>query len=157
MPSQNVVTWTAMILGHVKCGQGQKVLELFQQMQQEGVQPDSITFVGVLNACASVVTIQEGRCVHQLIIQNGLEYDVFVGSSLVNMYAKCGCMEDAERVFYKMPSCNVVTWNAMILGHVKCGQGQKALELFRQMKQEGVPPDCYVCGGVKCMCQSGCT
>jgi hypothetical protein len=46
------------------------------------------------------------------------------------MYAKCGCTEYAERVFYKMPSRNVVTWNAMILGHVKCGQGQKVLELF---------------------------
>jgi len=104
MPSQNVVTWSSMILGHVKCGRGQKALGLFQQMQQEGVQPDSVTFVGVLRACASMVAIEEGRCVHWDIIQSGLESDVFVGSSLLNMYAKCGSMENAWRVFNKMPS-----------------------------------------------------
>ncbi len=104
MPSQNVVTWSTMILGHVKCGQGQKALGLFQQMQQEGVQPNSVTFVGVLKACASMVAIEEGRCVHWDIIQSGLESDVFVGTSLGNIYAKCGSMDDAWRVFNKMPS-----------------------------------------------------
>jgi pentatricopeptide repeat protein len=57
--------------------------------------------------------------------------------SLVDMCAKCRSMEDAWRVFNKMPSRDVVTWTSMILGHVQCGQGQKALELFRQMQQEG--------------------
>ncbi len=99
MPSQSVVTGSTMILGHVKCGQGQKALGLFQQMQQEGVQTDSV--VGVLKACASMVAIEEGRCVHQDIIESGLESDVFVGRSLVNMYAKRGSMEDALRVFNK--------------------------------------------------------
>jgi pentatricopeptide repeat protein len=61
MPSQDVVTWNNMILGDVKCGQGQKAVELFQQMQQEGVQPDSVSFVGVLNAHASMVVIEEGQ------------------------------------------------------------------------------------------------
>jgi len=58
------------------------------------------------------------------------ETDVFVGNSLVDIHAKCGSMEDAQRVFDKMPSWNVVTWTAMMLGHVRCGQGHKALELF---------------------------
>jgi hypothetical protein len=53
-----------------------------------------VAFVGVLNACADMLVIEEGMCVHQQIIQNGLEYDVFVGSSLIDMYAKCGNMED---------------------------------------------------------------
>jgi pentatricopeptide repeat protein len=53
---------------------------------------------------------------------------------MVDMYAKCGSMEDACKVFNKMSSQNVVSWNATILGHVKCGQAQKALELFQQMQ-----------------------
>ncbi len=61
MAKWNVVSWTAMIVGHVKCGQGQKALELFQQMQHKRVEPDNLTFVGVLNACASVVALEEGR------------------------------------------------------------------------------------------------
>jgi pentatricopeptide repeat protein len=91
--------WSTMILAHLKFGQ--KALGLFQQMQQEGVQPDSVTFVGVLKACASMVAIEEGRCVHRDIIQSDLESDVFVGSSLVSIYAKCGSMEDAWRAFDK--------------------------------------------------------
>jgi pentatricopeptide repeat protein len=71
MPSQDVATWTAMIFGHVKCGQGQKALELFQRMQQEGVWPDRVTLVGVLNACASVAALEEGRGAHKQIIQRG--------------------------------------------------------------------------------------
>jgi hypothetical protein len=67
------------------------------------VDPNSVTFVGVLNACASVLALEEGRCVHHEIIQSGWELDVFVGSSLVDMYAKCGSMDDARRVFSKMP------------------------------------------------------
>jgi pentatricopeptide repeat protein len=135
IPSRGVVTWNAMIFGHYM-GKG-KALELFQQMQQEeGVQPDPVSFVGVLNACASVVALKEGRCAHEQIVQSRCESDVFVGSSLVDMYAKCGSMEDAARVFNKMPSSNVVLWNTMISGHVKCGQGHKALELFGQMQQE---------------------
>jgi pentatricopeptide repeat protein len=116
-----------MILGHVKCGQAQKVLELFKLMQQDGVQPSSVAFVGVLNACASMVVLEEGRCVHHQIIQNGLESVVFVANSLVDIYANCGSIDDSWRVFNKMPSQDVVTWSIMILGHVKCWQGQKAL------------------------------
>ncbi|CAK9206960.1 unnamed protein product [Sphagnum troendelagicum] len=154
MPSRDVVTWNAMILGHVKCGQGQKALELFHQMQQKGVQPTPVTLIGVLNACASMFALQEGRCTHEQIIESGWESDVFVGSSLVDMYAKCGSMEDAERVFNKMLSRNVVTWTTMILGYVKCGQGSKALELFQQMQQEGVQPAPLTLVGVLNACAS---
>jgi pentatricopeptide repeat protein len=57
-----------MIFGHVKCGQGQEALDLFRQMQQEGVWPNPVTFVGVLNACASIGALEEGRCDHEQII-----------------------------------------------------------------------------------------
>jgi pentatricopeptide repeat protein len=65
-----------MILGHVQCQQGQKALELFEKMQQEGVQPDFVTLVGVLNACASILALEEGRCVHQQIVEFGWDSDM---------------------------------------------------------------------------------
>ncbi|KAH9530771.1 hypothetical protein CY35_19G002200 [Sphagnum magellanicum] len=147
MPSHDVVTWNSMILGHVKCGQGQKALELFQQMNKEGVKPDSVTFVGVLNACASIVALEEGRCVHQQIIESGWDSNVFVGNSLVDMYAKCGSMEDAQTVFNKMPSHDVISWNAILGGCAMHGHGNEALKLFEQMCEEGVKPDdiTFVC------------
>ncbi|CAK9883073.1 unnamed protein product [Sphagnum jensenii] len=154
MPIRTVVAWSALILGHVKCGQGEKALELFRQMQLEGVEPDSVTFVGVLNACASVAALEEGRHIHAQIIKSGYESDIYVGSSLVDMYAKCGHIEDARQVFDRMPTCDVVACNAMILGHVKCGQAERALELFQQMQSEGVEPVAITFVGVLNACAS---
>jgi pentatricopeptide repeat protein len=73
-------------------------------MQLEGVCPSPVTFVGVLSACASVVVTEEGRFVHQHIVDCGYNSNVFVTNSLVDMYAKCGTIEDAWRVFNKIPS-----------------------------------------------------
>jgi pentatricopeptide repeat protein len=130
-----------MIFGHVQCREEQKALELFQQMQQEGVQPNSVTFMGVLNACASMIVLEEGRCVHQHIIGWGWNSDVFVGSSLVDMYAKCGSMKDAWSVFNKMPSQDVVTWTTILGGCAMHGPGKEAFKHFEQMCEEGVQPD----------------
>jgi pentatricopeptide repeat protein len=69
----------------------------------------SVTFVGVLNACASVVALGKDRQVHEQTIESGCESDVFVGNSLVDMYAKCGTMEDACKVFNKMSSRDVIS------------------------------------------------
>jgi pentatricopeptide repeat protein len=133
MPSRDVASWTAMICGQVQCREGQNALELFQQMQQEGMRPNTVTFVGALNACASVLALEEGRCVHQELIQSGLELDVFVGSSLVDMYAKCGSMDDAWRPFNKMPFPHVVTWSTILGGCAMHGHGKEALKYFEQM------------------------
>jgi len=107
-------------------------------MQQEGVQSNSVPFVGVLNACASMVVVEGGRCVYQQISQSGLESAVFVGSSLVDMYAKCGSIEDVSRVFNKMPySQDVVTWTAILGGCVMHGHRKEALKHFEQVCEEG--------------------
>ncbi len=87
-------------------------------MQRECVEPYTGTFVGILNACASAGALEEGKHFHEQIVQRGFESNVFVGSNLVNMYAKCGSMEEAQRVSNKMPSLNVVSWNVMILAHM---------------------------------------
>jgi hypothetical protein len=80
--------------------------------------------VAVLNVCAIAGALEN---VHDKIIESGCKFDVFVGSGLFDIYAKCGSMENAWRMFNKIPSWNVVAFTAMISGHVKCGQGQKAL------------------------------
>jgi pentatricopeptide repeat protein len=72
MPTRDVVTWNATIRGYAKCGQGWEALKLFRQMQHEGLQPDSVTFMGLLNACASVAALDEGKYVHKQIIEGGL-------------------------------------------------------------------------------------
>jgi pentatricopeptide repeat protein len=91
----HIFSWNMKLAKYVKDGQPEKAMQLFQQMQQEGGSPDKFTFVQVINACCGLGTLEEGRCVHHQMIQSGLESDVFVGSSLVDMYAKCGSIEDA--------------------------------------------------------------
>jgi pentatricopeptide repeat protein len=93
-------------------------------MKAEGLQPNPVTFVRVLNACASVGALEEGRHAHKQIIQSGCESDVFVGSSLIDIYAKCGSMEDASRVFSKI-TCDMLFWSAMLFGLLKSGSSTK--------------------------------
>ncbi|KAJ7536443.1 hypothetical protein O6H91_12G069800 [Diphasiastrum complanatum] len=141
MRERDVVSWNAMIAGYAQNGLGKKALALYEQMQQEGVQPDNVTFVVLLNACASIAALEQGKQLHSHIINRGFESDVIVGSSLVDMYAKCGCLEDAHAVFNNMNERNVVSWNVIIAGYAQNGLGQEALALYKQMKQEGVQPD----------------
>jgi pentatricopeptide repeat protein len=138
--TRNVVSWTALIMGYVKCGQGRKAIELYQLMESEEIEAVPLTYVGVLNACASVGALEEGRRIHEQILQSGCLSDIFVGTSLVDMYAKCGSMKEAQELFDEMENRNVATWNAVLSGYVKCGLAKKALELYRQMLAEGVEP-----------------
>ncbi len=80
----------------------------------EGVRRVSATFVAVLNTFGSVVAIEEGRSALEQFIQSGWDSNAFVGNCLVDMYAKCRSMEQAWRVFNKIPSHDVVSWNAIL-------------------------------------------
>jgi pentatricopeptide repeat protein len=133
MRIRDVVAWTAMILGHVKCGQGHIALALFQQMQQEGVEPNPVTFVGAVAACASAEALEEGRHVEKQIIQSGYESDVFISNSLIDMYSKCGSIKDASRVFHRMPTKDVVSWTAMLGGFAMHGHAKEAVVHFEMM------------------------
>lgn len=154
MSARDVVVWTAMIKGYTKCRQGHKALEIFREMQLSRVRPNPFTFAGILNACASIGALEEGRRVHAQIARSGLESDPFICSGLVDMYAKCGSIDDAWRVFNKWPVQDVVSWNAMIMGFAKCGQGQKALELYRQMQARALKPNVSTFKGVLIACGS---
>ncbi len=117
------------------------------------MQPNPITFVGVLNACTKIAAVEEGRYAHELLFQSGCHSDVFVGSSLVDMYAECGSVEDAQTVFNKIPSQDMVTWTAMILAHVNCMQGMKALKSISTYARGCATKFSYFCGAAESMCQ----
>eukprot|EP01018_Ginkgo_biloba_P001657 Gb_20195 [translate_table: standard] len=141
MHQRNVVSWTAMIGGYAQNGRSGEALQLFQQMQLLGVKPNAKTFVSVLPACANLAALEQGKEIHEEIIRYGFETHVFVGNGLVNMYAKCGCIEYARRVFDKINQRNVVSWNAMIAGYALHGHGEEALKLFEQMQCTGTSPN----------------
>jgi len=138
MPERNVVSWTAMISTCSKNGHAEEALRLFYQMQRTGVQPDHFTFSSVLPACATLAALEEGKCMHEDIIRYGLLSDIFVRNALVDMYAKCGSLQDARSLFDKMPERDVVSWSSMIAGYAQNGHFDEALKLFKQMQWTSV-------------------
>ncbi|KAJ7528130.1 hypothetical protein O6H91_16G085400 [Diphasiastrum complanatum] len=141
MPQRNVFSWTAIISIYANHGQGEEAINLFQQMKQTGIAPDKVAFAVVLKACARITALEQGKQLHFEIIKRDLELDVILGNSLVDMYAKCGCIEQARQTFNKMSERDVVSWSVMIAGYAQNGLGKESLALYEQMKQEGVQPD----------------
>lgn len=121
-------------------------------MQGKGLQPGSVTFLGVVNALGTLVAFEGGKLAQEQIIRRGFESDVFVASSLVDMHAKCGSIEDLLRVFTGMPTRTAVSWNAMTVACVKCGQPEKAMELAKQMQAQHVKPDSNLYRDLVFMC-----
>ncbi|KAH9326422.1 hypothetical protein KI387_006600, partial [Taxus chinensis] len=141
MPEGNVLVWNALIRGYAGNGPCEKALALYYQMQHAGIQPDRFTFPAVLKACAELSALQEGKMIHDDIVRSGFEDGIFVGNSLVSMYAKCGRIDVARHVFDKMPERDVVTWNALVDGLVQNGHDREALTLFDEMLAAGFEPD----------------
>ncbi|KAJ7551518.1 hypothetical protein O6H91_06G018500 [Diphasiastrum complanatum] len=138
MSERNVVSWNSIIAGYAHNGRAKEALALYEQMKQEGVQPNHVTYVILLKACASIAALEQGKQLHVQIIRSGFESDEMVSSALVDMYAKCGSMAHAHQVFDSMHERSVVSWTAMIAGYSQNGLGKDALALYEQMKQEGV-------------------
>jgi pentatricopeptide repeat protein len=141
MPKRNLVSWTAMIAGYVQNGHSEEALKIFRQMQQSDVKPDSNTYATVLPAFANLAALEQGMEIHEEIIKNGLQSDVFVANALVDMYAKCGSIENACNVFEKIHPKSVISWNTMIAGYSMHGAGKEALKLFEQMRLCNTKPN----------------
>eukprot|EP01018_Ginkgo_biloba_P022102 Gb_10152 [translate_table: standard] len=152
MPQRNNVSWNAMITAYSQQGHGKEALKHFYQMVAEGMRPDLFTFASLLRACASLAAIEQGRQAHAYFIKTGLEINIFVGGALVDMYAKCGCIEDARYVFDRMPTLDVVLWTAMIVGYTQNEHGEKALKLFCEMQWTDIIPNPYTFASVFSAC-----
>lgn len=149
---RDVFTWTVMITGYVQTDQAEKAIKFFNLMRQEGIKPNEFTVAGCLSGCSQITATESGMQLHSLAIKSGLLPDMYVSSTLVDMYAKCGCIEDAETIFKGLVIRDTVLWNTMICGFSLHGQGGKALETFQAMKDEGNLPDEVTFTGVLSAC-----
>ncbi|KAJ7546312.1 hypothetical protein O6H91_08G035300 [Diphasiastrum complanatum] len=141
MPVRDVVAWSAMISAYAQNAHFREAVQLYKEMKLENVQPNKITFLSILKACIFPEALTQGRMVHASIVQMGFESDVVLGTALINMYNKCGSVEEARRVFDKMPKRDVVSWTSMIAAYADAGHGKEALDHFRRMELEGVIPN----------------
>ncbi|GAU35466.1 hypothetical protein TSUD_384210 [Trifolium subterraneum] len=137
----DVVAGNAMISGFVQNHQVKEAFDLFREMVVSRICPNQVTIAALLPACGSVGSIQLGREIHGFICRMGFDDNVFIASSLIDMYSKCGSLKDARNVFDKIHCKNVASWNAMIDCYGKCGMVDSSIELFTKMKEQGLHPN----------------
>lgn len=153
MSERNEVSYSAMVSGYVWNGCFNDAIELFRDLKTNSeVKIKDSLLVSVLNACASVGAFEEGKWIHMLLDKNGFEYDLELGTALIDFYAKCGCIRDAQEVFNIMSLRDVTTWSAMISGLAFNGKNKLALELFAKMENKGPKPNAVTFIGVLTAC-----
>ncbi|KAK9166660.1 hypothetical protein Scep_001851 [Stephania cephalantha] len=144
MPHRDVISWTAIISGYAHLGQDSHALQFLSKMLLEGVEPNPFTYSSALKACASLEAILHGKLIHSSVNKTYALSNVFVGSALINMYAKCGHVTEAARVFDSMPEHNLVSLKSMIIAYAKSGYCQEALKLMYRLQAGGVHVDDYL-------------
>ncbi|PUZ59189.1 hypothetical protein GQ55_4G020700 [Panicum hallii var. hallii] len=156
MDTPDVITFNSMITGYIHSGRLRDALLLFMQMRRHNLRADNFTVVSLLTACASLGALPQGRALHASIEQRLVEEDVYLVTALVDMYMKCGRVDEATIVFQRMGERDVHTWSAMIAGLAFNGMGKVALEYFCQMKRDGFQSNSVTYIAVLTACSHSC-
>ncbi|KAF7808584.1 putative pentatricopeptide repeat-containing protein [Senna tora] len=138
MPIKDIVSWNTVIAGNAQNGVYEEALTMVREMGNANLKPDTFTLSSILPIFSEYADIIKGKEIHSYAIRNGLDADVFIGSSLIDMYAKCTQVEHSLRVFHLLPKRDAISWNSIIAGCVQNGQFDQGLWLFRQMLKEKV-------------------
>ncbi|KAK4373248.1 hypothetical protein RND71_008632 [Anisodus tanguticus] len=133
--------WGCMISCYVQNNCFKEGLKLLRQMQMTGIEPDEAIFVSILSACAHLGSLDIGIWIHKYVEKLRMPLSCKLGTALIDMYAKCGCLDIAEKMFDEMPQRDLICWNAMISGFAMNGNGLEALNLFNEMQSSGIRPD----------------
>ncbi|CAE6076444.1 unnamed protein product [Arabidopsis arenosa] len=141
MPVRDLVSWNAMISCFSHAGLHHQAFSMYNRMGNEGVCVDAYTIVALLSSCAHVSALNMGVMLHRIAYDIRCESSVFVSNALIDMYAKCGSLENAVGVFNGMRKRDVLTWNSMIIGYGVHGHGVEAISFFRNMVASGVRPN----------------
>ncbi|MCO5550498.1 hypothetical protein L7F22_003985 [Adiantum nelumboides] len=137
----NELSWTSLIQGWTECGYPQNSLNVFNRMQQASVYPSRHTFVAVLKACSQLEWLEQGHSIHTAVVHRGYEENIFIGNTVVDLYAKLGFLEEAHQVLQQLTNRNAITWNALITGYVEHGRDIDALRFLLEMESCGFSPD----------------
>ncbi|CAL9195944.1 pentatricopeptide repeat-containing protein At1g31430-like [Musa acuminata AAA Group] len=154
-PGRDVVLWTALINGYVQCNRFDEALATFREMQSKGIKPDKFMVVSLLTACARLGALEQGRLIHGYIQDNRIQLDAVVGTALIDMYAKCGCIDKSLEVFSIVERRDTTIWTSIIYGLATNGESGKALELFSEMRRAGAKPDDITFISVLSACSHG--
>jgi pentatricopeptide repeat protein len=141
MPEKSAVTWSSMVAGYVQNELYEEALVLFRKAQMMGLEQNQFTISSTICACAGLAALIEGNQVHAVLRKTGLGSNIYVASSLIDMYAKCGCIGEAYIVFHSMEERSIVFWNAMISGFARHAHSLEVMILFEKMQQMSMYPN----------------
>lgn len=131
-----------------------EALTFFNEMQVQGIKPDSFALVSVLPACTHLLALEQGKQIHGVAIKTGFESDVVVGTGLVNLYAKCGIIDIAHKLFERLSGRDVASWTAIIGGYSQNSHHYEALTFFIEMQDHGIKPDSITLAGILPACSN---
>ncbi|KAL7234394.1 hypothetical protein ACSBR1_017905 [Camellia fascicularis] len=138
----DIVIFLAMISGYVLNGMNMDALKIFRLLLHEQMRPNAVTLASVISACFGLAALKLGKELHCYILKNSLEGRCYVGSAITDMYAKCGRLDLAHKIFTRTREKDVVCWNSIITSCSQNGKPEEAIDLFCQMGIEGVKYDC---------------
>ncbi|VVB06874.1 unnamed protein product [Arabis nemorensis] len=141
-PKPDIVTWNSLLSGHAsKGGLSGDAIAIVKRMQIAGLKPNTSSISSLLQAIAEPGLLKLGKVIHGYVIRNQLWYDVYVETTLIDMYVKTGCLPYAQMVFDKMDEKNIVAWNSLVSGLSYAGLLKDAEALMSRMEKEGIKPD----------------
>ncbi|KAF5461569.1 hypothetical protein F2P56_017655 [Juglans regia] len=152
MPNKTIVSWTTMISGYARIGCHADALNVFHQMQVVGIEPDEISIVSVLPACAQLGALEIGKWIHMYADKHRLSRKTNICNALIEMYAKCGCIDQAWQLFEKMVDRDVISWSTMLGGLANHGKAREAIEIFQDMQRAKVQPNGITFLGILSAC-----
>lgn len=142
MSYRDIVAWNSLISCYLQSRRSRDVLTVFEIMgKSERRQPDEVTCLFALEACANLNALEFGKRVHDYVSESGMDGSMQVCNALIKMYSRCACIEKAYNVFSGMVKRDVVTWSSMISGLASNGYARDAIDAFRRMQREGIAPD----------------
>nr|GMC92596.1 pentatricopeptide repeat-containing protein At2g03880, mitochondrial [Ipomoea batatas] len=150
MKTHDRVVWNSIIGGFAQNSDGYEALTLYIKMKRAGFPADQSTLTSGLRACTSLSLLEVGRQLHVQILK--FDQDLILHNALLDMYCKCGSVDDANRTFTRMVEKDVISWSTMIMGLAQNGFSKKALELFEEMKSSGMKPNYITVLGVLFAC-----
>ncbi|OAY84551.1 Pentatricopeptide repeat-containing protein, chloroplastic [Ananas comosus] len=148
MPLRNVVAWNSLVGGYALNDQPDEAFDCMREMWEEKTDPDTVTMVNLLNACAQMESLSRGETIHGFSIRRGFLPHLVLGTALTEMYGKCGKVKSAEILFNEMPKKSLVSWNTMIAAYVQNERYGEALQLFIHLQNEPLKPDVFTMSAI---------
>ncbi|KAI5056082.1 hypothetical protein GOP47_0029603 [Adiantum capillus-veneris] len=137
-------SWTYIIREHTESGKVELAISMLEQIKEDHLAASKFVYVALLKACAKLKCSVRGQVIHLDIVKVGLESDCYIGNTLVDLYAKCGSLPEAQNVFDRLFNKDAVSWTSLISGYVGKGLSMDAVDSFEQMLKHGTPPDEFV-------------